>query len=67
MKEYKDWEHSAFCNVHNNGDGTFVFTCFNCGKEEIFTPEWMTKTTREKALLYREKEKLKQELKNLIN
>lgn len=61
MNKHRNWEKSTLCNIHNTGE-VFIFTCFNCGKEEIFRPDWLRKTTKKDAILAREKEKIIAEL-----
>lgn len=39
-----------------------MFTCFNCGKEELFRPDQATKTTKKEAILAREKAAILDEL-----
>lgn len=66
-EKYKDWEKCGLCNIHNNENGTLIFTCFNCGKEELFVPDRTKKTTKKQALLCREKRELEQKINELIN
>ncbi len=62
IDKYKDWEHSTLCGIHHLNDGAVIFSCFNCGDEELFRPDRMEKATKKDAILAREKAEILDEL-----